>query len=82
MSMLCPRFSSTKRSKRGRNLRRLGSPIETLLEGDSSGQMQEAIAMLGRGVQVAKEMTGVRKDGSRRGRCGTVFTLTFPHSTS
>lgn len=42
----------------------LGSPIEILLEGDSSGQMQETIAMLGRGVQVAKEMTGVRKDGS------------------
>lgn len=42
----------------------VGSPIATLLGGDASGQMQDAMALLGRGVQVAKEMTGVRKDGS------------------
>ena len=42
----------------------LAKPITLLLEGEGRSQIQDAMVLLGRGAQVIKELTGLRKDGS------------------
>jgi PAS domain S-box-containing protein len=42
----------------------VGNSITFLLEADGRGQMQEAIALLGRGSQIFTDLAGLRKDGS------------------
>ena len=42
----------------------LAKPITLLLEDEGRSQIQDAMVLLGRGAQVIKELTGLRKDGS------------------
>ena len=42
----------------------LGRPITSLIDNDAIAEMHDAMALLGRGMQVVKELTGVRSDGS------------------
>ena len=42
----------------------LGKSIAFLLRDDGKNQLQDAMALLGRGAQVVKELTGLRQDGS------------------
>ena len=43
----------------------LEKSLTFLLEDEGRGQLLDAIALLGRGLQVFKELTGLRKDGSK-----------------